>query len=56
MAKSSSKGSGKGSGRAPMTRSAAGRIQAAAAKTGGGRVAKGGFPGRAQAAAARNAK
>jgi len=37
-----------------MTSSAAGRIQGAAAKAGGGQVSKGSFAARAQAAAARN--
>lgn len=38
-----------------MTTSAAGRIQAAAAKAGGGQVKSGTFAARAQAAAAKNA-
>ncbi|HEX6372985.1 MAG TPA: hypothetical protein VF006_28945 [Longimicrobium sp.] len=37
-----------------MTTSAAGRIQSAAAKAGGGQVKSGTFAARAQAAAARN--
>jgi hypothetical protein len=37
-----------------MTTSAAGRIQAAAAKAGGGQVKSGTFAARAQAAAAKN--
>ena len=52
MAKSSSKGSGG----TPMTTTAAGRIQSATAKAGGGGVAKGSVAARAQAAAARNGK
>lgn len=39
----------------PMTPSAAGRIQGAAAKAGGGQVQSGTFAARAQAAAAKNA-
>lgn len=43
------------SGRAtPMTPSSAARVQSAAAKAGGGQVAKGSFAARAQSAAARN--
>ena len=38
----------------PMTQSAAARIQAAAARSSGGTVAKGSFAARAQSAAARN--
>lgn|GEM_PF-743136 len=49
-----SKNSSSNSKGAPMTSSAAGRIQGAAAKAGGGQVSKGSFAARAQAAAARN--
>ena len=52
MAKSTgSRGSGKGGNR--MTPKAAARIQRAAAKDGGGKVAKGSFAARAQRAAAK---
>ena len=52
MAKSTgSKGSGKSGNR--MTSQAAARIQRAAAKDGGGKVAKGSFAARAQRAAAK---
>ena len=44
-----------GGGAGKMTQDAAGRIQAAEAKAGDGGVSKGGFAGRAQAAAAHNA-
>jgi hypothetical protein len=39
----------------PMSPAAASRIQSAAARTGGGQVAAGTFPARAQSAAAANA-
>ena len=41
---------------APMTPSAAARIQGGQAKANGGQVAKGSFAARAQAAAAKNSK
>ncbi|MEZ9537343.1 hypothetical protein AB4160_04015 [Shewanella sp. 10N.286.51.B8] len=41
---------------APMTPSAAARIQSGQAKANGGQVAKGSFTARAQAAAAKNSK
>lgn len=50
MAKSSSTGGGK----IAMTPSAASRIQATAAKTGGGKVTSGSFAARAQSAATKN--
>ncbi len=46
----------KKSGSTPMTSKAAARIQGAAAKGNGGKVSKGSFAARAQAAAAGNAK
>lgn len=40
----------------PMTPTAAARIQGANAKANGGKVSKGSFPARAQAAATKNGK
>ncbi len=48
------KSSAKSAPRAPMTAAAAARIQGAAAKANGGKVASGSFAARAQAAAAHN--
>lgn len=54
MAQSKSHGQQGSGSHAPMTPSAAARIQSTAAKAGGGQVAKGSFAARAQSAAARN--
>ncbi|WP_170351321.1 MULTISPECIES: hypothetical protein [Ruegeria] len=40
----------------PMTAKAAARVQSASAKSNGGKVSKGSFPARAQAAAAKQTK
>ena len=49
-------GKGSAGGKGGMTAKATSRVQSAAAKSGGGKVDKGSFVGRAQSAVAKNSR